>query len=201
MRYVEFGALVGVAALVIGFVGFGIATLMGWPETLRYQRIEAQYNARIADAFRAKYVKPGDVPVPAPTEQEKTTQRKTYIKHGPWKDDYGDDHSGGVVESTGTEANLIGSQTDKAGIHLPLFDFDFQCDLVPSKTKGHFHLYTEKEVDWNKYKKVLEAMAEAGLLEKGWVNKAKKDGRAYLRKPEESEESLATRVLGESYFK
>jgi hypothetical protein len=35
-----------------------------------YQRIAAEYNAHMADMFRAKYVKPSDVPSTAPTLQE-----------------------------------------------------------------------------------------------------------------------------------
>ncbi len=35
-----------------------------------YARVEAQYDARLADAFRAKYIRPHDVPAQAPTLQE-----------------------------------------------------------------------------------------------------------------------------------
>lgn len=35
-----------------------------------YARIEAEYNAKLRDAFQAKYVKPSDVPSKAPTLDE-----------------------------------------------------------------------------------------------------------------------------------
>ncbi|MGZ6005170.1 MAG: hypothetical protein ACXWLH_03380 [Candidatus Saccharimonadales bacterium] len=39
---------------------------------LNYSRIQAQYDAALANAFEAKYVKPPDVPRTAPTLQDKT---------------------------------------------------------------------------------------------------------------------------------
>lgn len=39
-----------------------------------FQRIQNHYNAYIHDAFRAKYVRPRDLPDPAPTEQSVTSQ-------------------------------------------------------------------------------------------------------------------------------
>jgi uncharacterized iron-regulated membrane protein len=37
---------------------------------LNYSRIEANYNAGVQNAFKAKYIKPNDVPTTAPTLQE-----------------------------------------------------------------------------------------------------------------------------------
>lgn len=39
-----------------------------------FQRIQNHYNAYIHDPFRAKIVRPRDLPDPAPTEQELTSQ-------------------------------------------------------------------------------------------------------------------------------
>lgn len=39
-----------------------------------YARVAAEYNGRLRDAFRAKLVKPGDVPDQAPSLQSKTQQ-------------------------------------------------------------------------------------------------------------------------------
>lgn len=36
-----------------------------------YSNIEGKYDARMADAFRAKHVKPGDLPLVAPTFEER----------------------------------------------------------------------------------------------------------------------------------
>jgi hypothetical protein len=53
--------------------------------------------------------------------------------------------------------------------HFPVLDLDFPCELVPSTTLGKFHLYMDKKVTWLAYQNVLTAMAEAGLLEPGYV--------------------------------
>lgn len=39
-----------------------------------YQRVEAVYDARLADAFRTKYIRPHDVPAQAPSLQENVQQ-------------------------------------------------------------------------------------------------------------------------------
>ena len=39
-----------------------------------YERTKSEYDGRLADAFRAKWVKPGDVPNKAPTLEEKLTE-------------------------------------------------------------------------------------------------------------------------------
>lgn len=39
-----------------------------------YERIKSEYDGRLRDAFRAKWVKPGDVPTKAPTLEEKLTE-------------------------------------------------------------------------------------------------------------------------------
>lgn len=43
-----------------------------------YQKIEAEYDGRLRDAFRAKLVKPADVPSVAPTLSEKVTELHCY---------------------------------------------------------------------------------------------------------------------------
>ena len=90
-----------------------------------------------------------------------------------------------VVVSSLREANLIDSRVpDKPGIHRPIFDFDgMECTLVPSSTPGNFHLYVEKEVEWEKWLKVLESMAEAGLIQWGFYRLSKLRGASFARKP------------------
>lgn len=86
-------------------------------------------------------------------------------------------------------ANLIGSGTGIHEIgsgeeyHLPVFDFDFECALVPSSTKGHYHLYLEKPVPWRHYRRLLKSMEKAGLLQKGWVKASLKRKFTSVRPP------------------
>jgi len=80
------------------------------------------------------------------------------------------------------DANLVGSLTDE-GKHMPLLDIDYDAQLLPSSTPGHFHLYLNKGVDWDKYQKVLIAMGEAGLIQKGFMDWSLKRGQSFLRPP------------------
>ena len=85
------------------------------------------------------------------------------------------------------EAELICSDTDR-GMHLPVIDIDFPIRAVPSATKGHFHLYIHKPVEWGPYLKVLEAMAEAGLVQWQWVNTTRERGYSSVRHPDKPKE-------------
>lgn len=67
------------------------------------------------------------------------------------------------------KANLILSST-REGMHAPALDIDFPAQLIPSRTPGHFHLYLDTEISWKKYKKLLIALGEAGILEPGYVS-------------------------------
>lgn len=78
-------------------------------------------------------------------------------------------------------ADLVSSQTQMEKWHLPAIDFDFPAKLIPSKTEGHFHLFLEQPVKWKKYKKVLKAMAEAGLINPGYYTMSVKRKQSFLR--------------------
>ncbi len=85
------------------------------------------------------------------------------------------------------QANLVASiavgskEGDDGGLHFPIFDFDFPCKLVPSQTEDSWHLYMRIPVSWDGYKRVLWAMAEAGMLNPGWVAAAISQGYSVLR--------------------
>jgi hypothetical protein len=66
-----------------------------------------------------------------------------------------------------SEANLISSLT-ASGLHAPVLDIDFEAQLVPSRTPGHYHLYLDKPIPWRRYKKLLRALMKAGIIEKGY---------------------------------
>lgn len=80
------------------------------------------------------------------------------------------------------EGNLVSSECED-GLHAPIFDLDYDVDLIPSKTPGHFHLYLNKKIEWDKYLKVLEAMADAGLIEQNYYKAAKTRRKAMLTIP------------------
>lgn len=80
------------------------------------------------------------------------------------------------------DADLVSSQTVD-GMHAPAIDIDMPCRLVPSGTEGHFHLYIDKVMDFKTYDKLLKALVEAGIVEKGFYDMARKNKASHLRVP------------------
>lgn len=68
-------------------------------------------------------------------------------------------------------------------LHWPVLDLDMPCHLIPSTTEGHFHLVIEHPIPWNEYKKLLTALADAGIIEQGYMKVAKKHGYTAIRRP------------------
>lgn len=96
-------------------------------------------------------------------------------------DQKGYDVSEAVTEE---DANSFSSHiVGRPGFHAPVLDIDFQAELVPSSTPGHFHLYLEKQVHWEKYKKLLLALEDCGIISKGYARASITRGATYVRKP------------------
>lgn len=74
-------------------------------------------------------------------------------------------------------------QSGHEALHMPCIDFDFECELVPSRTPGHFHLYLNKAIPWERYKTVLLALADAGLIELEYYQQSCNNGFSTLRTP------------------
>ena len=67
--------------------------------------------------------------------------------------------------------------------HTPVLDIDFPAALVPSSTPGKYHLYLDMPMPWEKYVKLLDVMAEVGILEPGYVGASKARGFTAVRLP------------------
>jgi len=83
-----------------------------------------------------------------------------------------------------TTANTISSRI--FGLdhwHAPVLDIDLPCHLEPSSTPGHFHLFIDKPMPWSAYVKVLEVLAEAGILQRGYADASIERGATYVRLP------------------
>lgn len=80
------------------------------------------------------------------------------------------------------KANLVGSKVHN-NIHLPMFDIDYEARLIPSSTEGHYHLYLDQPCTWRQYKRVLRAMAKAGIVQKGFAKMSIRRKQAFLRPP------------------
>ena len=68
-------------------------------------------------------------------------------------------------------------------LHLPVLDIDMPCVLTPSTTPGHHHLLIRKAMPWSDYVKLLDVLAEVGILEEGFVGAAKRRGQTWVRTP------------------
>lgn len=67
--------------------------------------------------------------------------------------------------------------------HRPVLDIDFPAKLVPSSTPGRFHLYLDKPMSWAAYEKLLTALADAGIVERGYVRASIERGATFVRLP------------------
>lgn len=67
--------------------------------------------------------------------------------------------------------------------HAVLLDLDIPAYLIPSSTPGHSHLYIDTAVPGENYFKLLDALADCGIIEQGYAHASKKKGATYLRLP------------------
>lgn len=68
-------------------------------------------------------------------------------------------------------------------LHMVMLDLDMPAHLVPSSTPGHSHLYIEAVMDWPRYEALLWALAEAGVIERGYAEVSIKRQATFLRLP------------------
>lgn len=88
------------------------------------------------------------------------------------------------------DANLLTSlvtyargTNDGKGIHKIVLDIDMPAMLIPSSTPGHHHLIIDRTLDWPVYVKLLDALAEAGIVEQAYVSVSKSKGYTAIRTP------------------
>lgn len=81
-------------------------------------------------------------------------------------------------------ADVVSSQiVGESDMHSIMLDLDVPAHLVPSSTPGHSHLYIDVKVPWHTYLRLLSALADAGVIERGYVGASKKRGGTFLRLP------------------
>lgn len=82
------------------------------------------------------------------------------------------------------EANVISSRVaGEEGVHAPVLDFDFPCQLIPSSTPGHFHFVADKRMTWEEYKALLLVLRHVGMIEEGYYQASIQRGATFIRKP------------------
>lgn len=72
---------------------------------------------------------------------------------------------------------------DAKKVHKPVLDIDMPVAVLPSSTEGHHHLFIDKEMPWKDYLKLLEVLAEVGIIEKGYLGACRRRGHSAVRLP------------------
>lgn len=80
----------------------------------------------------------------------------------------GDREAPPAVPANSMDLSALAHQPET--FHRPVLDLDFPAHVVPSTTPGHGHLYLDKVLTWSQYVKLMEVMAEVGILEPGYVS-------------------------------
>lgn len=89
--------------------------------------------------------------------------------------DRGGDYTAGEAREAVTLADGANAITSKitggplAGWHTVALDLDVPARLVPSSTSGHSHLYIDAPMTWDLYRRLLEVLADAGVIEDGFA--------------------------------
>lgn len=82
------------------------------------------------------------------------------------------------------QATIITSQVaGKPRRHKVILDVDIPAQLIPSTTPGHFHLYIDHELDEDVYFRLLDALADAGVIEDGYRGASQARGFTAARLP------------------
>jgi hypothetical protein len=73
--------------------------------------------------------------------------------------------------------------TNHGQLHTPVLDIDIPAAFIPSSTPGKNHLYLNAPMTWEQYVKLLDVLAEVGILEPGYVSASKARGFTAVRLP------------------
>ena len=67
--------------------------------------------------------------------------------------------------------------------HKIILDLDYEVQVIPSSTEGHFHLYLDKTLPWSKYEKLLTVLGDLEVVEPGYARAAKRRKYTSVRLP------------------
>lgn len=86
------------------------------------------------------------------------------------------------------DANLYGSAVEDGKLrdetmHRPVLDLDLPATLVASSTPGHHHLTIDLSMTWDRYVGLLQALAEFGIIQEGFLQASLARGGSFVRLP------------------
>lgn len=84
--------------------------------------------------------------------------------------------------STRLARTYAGYRTVKGQLRIT-FAFHIPTRLVPARTRGHQHLFLEREISWERYEPVLAALQEAHLLEINTFHSFSQETCSFARLP------------------
>lgn len=69
--------------------------------------------------------------------------------------------------------------------HALILDIDYPVYVIPSSTEDHSHIYFDvpKGIDQRAWKKLMRALGDAGVIERGYADSAELMGESLLRAP------------------
>ena len=94
-----------------------------------------------------------------------------------------DNNGEGEITDELYRADIITSKMGNSKWHKVLLDIDHPAFLTESSTPGHYHLWIDCSVEWEKLQVMLVAMAEAGVIEAGYAEACMARGYTSLRPP------------------
>lgn len=118
-----------------------------------------------------------------------TGQRLAWVDFEPGaSSDDADGYGGVVMDAPIDEANIMTSLVSAPGlegdgVHRVALDVDLPVMVLPSTTKGHHHLFIDSLLPWEDYLKLLDVLAEIGLVEQGYVSASRERGYTAVRLP------------------
>ncbi|TCC19928.1 hypothetical protein [Kribbella sindirgiensis] len=88
-----------------------------------------------------------------------------------------------LCEANVIASTLLGTSGEPTGYHTVALDIDHPVRAIASSTPGNYHLYIDLPLVWEDYVKVIEVLAEVGLIQDGYAQASIARGHTDLRLP------------------
>lgn len=108
------------------------------------------------------------------------SSRRYFVNHALDSSTY--ENPGDLDPCEREDANLVSSLCED-GQHRPIIDLDIGATLVPSSTPGHGHLYIDVPMSFDTMIALIDALASAGVVERGWSRAVRNRGMTLVRPP------------------